>query len=205
MKKLITAIAIIAGLSLNAYANVSSGKANPNAKPQTTTKNTVSTADKPTQASVIKLMQVMQMEKNLAQMQDAIKPQLTKMIEQSIAQSLAQNDKALNARQRIQLTVLVQNYIQEMLDTTFTPEYHQKVLAIATKVTQDTYTQAEVDAMIAFYDSPIGQSIITKQNTYAAKLMSEITPLVMSSININQSKERKAKLFGELERIMSSK
>ena len=208
MKKLITTIAIIAGLSLNtAHANQ---KANPDAKPnaklQTTTKSTISTADKPSQASVVKLMQVMQLEKSLAQMQDTIKPQLVTMINQSIAQAMTEmNKKSPTAKQQAQLEILLEQYVQEDIDTIITTEFQQQILAISTKITQDTYTQAEVDAMIEFYDSEVGQSILTKQNTYATKLMTEIIPLMTSSINRHQPKDRQAKLFGEIERIMSSK
>lgn len=195
MKKLITTITIIASLGLHtAHAN-----------PQTTTNSTVSTSSQPSQESAIKLIQIMQIEQNFANMQASLRPQITKALDQTMNQTIAQGKKPLTTKQQTQLKNLVQKYIQEEMHAIFTPEYQQQVLAISIKVTQDTYTQAEVDAMIAFYDSEIGQSVIKKQTPYATTLMNEIIPLTMKSVNQQQSKDRKEKFFRDIERIMSSK
>ena len=42
------------------------------------------------------------------------------------------------------------------------------------------YTQAEVDAQIAFYDTPVGQSILDKQPQVAAAFLKQSMPDDMS-------------------------
>ena len=38
------------------------------------------------------------------------------------------------------------------------------------KVAKDEFTQQEIDAMIAFYETPVGQSIVEKNSVFIKKL-----------------------------------
>lgn len=71
---------------------------------------------------------------------------------------------------------------QEVINSDATEDFNQQIIKAYTKSAKQHYTQQEVDAMIAFYSSDVGQSIITKQpavvETYMQALMLSIAELM---------------------------
>ncbi|QEY26129.1 DUF2059 domain-containing protein [Neisseria zalophi] len=66
------------------------------------------------------------------------------------------------------------------------------------------YTQEEVDAMIAFYDSPIGQSINAKMPQYMEVVMSSLPAVIQRKLQ-QYDKQNQAKLNREINQIICGK
>lgn len=65
-------------------------------------------------------------------------------------------------------------YRENVLKDLITPEVKQAVRNILLKNAREIYTQEEIDGMIAFYGSPVGQSVVAKNPRLIKKSMSEI-------------------------------
>lgn len=60
-------------------------------------------------------------------------------------------------------------YEEVMAETT--QSLMRQVMSGATEIYTDTYTREELEAMVAFYESPVGQSIIAKSYTTAPQMI----------------------------------
>ena len=65
-------------------------------------------------------------------------------------------------------------YRENVLKDLITPEVKQSVRNTLLKNAREIYTQEEIDGMIAFYGSPVGQSVVAKNPRLIKKSMSEI-------------------------------
>lgn len=65
-------------------------------------------------------------------------------------------------------------YRENVLKDLITPEVKQAVRNTLLKNAREIYTQEEIDGMIAFYGSPVGQSVVAKNPRLIKKSMSEI-------------------------------
>ena len=74
-----------------------------------------------------------------------------------------------------QMAKAIDRYRENVLRDLMTPEMKQAVRNTLLKNAKSTYTQEEVDSMIAFYSSPIGQAIVAKTPLMFNQAMSEIT------------------------------
>jgi len=93
------------------------------------------------------------------------------MVKQYITRRL-NNDNELTPTQRTALAEVLQRYTLRANSEVFQSE---EVLSELRRIQRDamrkTYTQEEVDAMIAFYGTPIGQSVLRKQGEFAKTYM----------------------------------
>jgi len=126
----------------------------------------------PSEASVNRLLDAMQVDKVL----DAIKPQLEGMMKQMEQQ--AQSGKTLSAAD------------QKVFD-----KFHARVIAIMNKnltmatlrpqyvrIYAQNFSQEEVDGMTAFYESPTGKAVVTKlpgvMQTVMAEMPKTLAPMM---------------------------
>ena len=65
-------------------------------------------------------------------------------------------------------------YRENVLKDLITPEAKQAVRNTLLKNAAEIYTQEEIDGMIAFYGSPVGQAVVAKNPYLIKKSMSEI-------------------------------
>ena len=65
-------------------------------------------------------------------------------------------------------------YRENVLKDLITPEVKQAVRNTLLKNAREIYTQEEIDGMIAFYGSPVGQAVVAKNPRLIKKSMSEI-------------------------------
>ena len=65
-------------------------------------------------------------------------------------------------------------YRENVLKDLITPEAKQAVRNTLLKNAREIYTQEEIDGMIAFYGSPVGQAVVAKNPRLIKKSMSEI-------------------------------
>ena len=65
-------------------------------------------------------------------------------------------------------------YRENVLKDLITPEVKQAVRNTLLKNAREIYTQEEIDGMIAFYGSPVGQAVVAKNPHLIKKSMSEI-------------------------------
>jgi len=123
----------------------------------------VPAADRPTDDSIRQLLQIQKAQSVLAQ--------VSKQIDATFAATLNQQlqDKTLSEEdhQRIQAA---QDRLKVLTGKVLTWENMEPMYL---KIYGDSFTQSEVDSMIAFYSSPAGQAVVAKlplvaQNTMAA-------------------------------------
>jgi len=126
-----------------------------------------------TEALVRRLMKAMKFENQVDQMLGAILPVMAEQQFKAIPH-LTEADRAL----------IVETTRQVMRDE-FTP----KLLARAVPIYAATFSESELEQMVAFYESPAGQSIIEKMPSMSPKiaaatrdLMPELAPAMMRAI-----------------------
>ena len=100
------------------------------------------------------------------------------MVKQYITRRL-NNDNELTPIQRTALAEVLQRYTLRANSEVFQSE---EVLSELRRIQRDamrkTYTQEEVDAMIAFYGTPIGQSVLRKQGEFAKTYMPSLISMI---------------------------
>lgn len=80
----------------------------------------------------------------------------------------------LNPIQKQKIAQLNQDIAQKMIRDIVTPEFTNKITQEFLAVSGRIYTQEEVDAMINFYGTSLGQTIIAKQNAMLTAFMQRI-------------------------------
>ena len=86
-------------------------------------------------------------------------------------------DKALAEmpeEKKDQVAKAFNRYRENVLKDLITPEAKQAVRNTLLKNAAEIYTQEEIDGMIAFYSSPVGQAVVAKNPHLIKKSMSEI-------------------------------
>lgn len=67
---------------------------------------------------------------------------------------------------------------------------------------QKHYTQQEVDALIGFYDSPLGQSILNKQGVMLGEFMQSV-PSIVDARAQSMAREIMREMNAEIRRIVN--
>ena len=117
-------------------------------------------AEPPSAESVQKMMRVMKMESEF----DNSISSIFQMMRDQMVNSI-RNRTDISAEQRTQIEAVIQNAWQKYQERlTGDAELRKTVFASFQQLAQKYYTQQEVDALIGFYDSPVGQSILEKQS-----------------------------------------
>ena len=130
----------------------------------------VAPADRPTEASVQQLLQVQNSKHLVEVMNKQLDTMFTNMINQQLqGKNLTDEDKQRVAAGRERLN--------EIRNKIFTWETMEPMF---TKIYSESFSQAEVDSMIAFYSSPAGQSIVAK------------LPLVAQNTMVNMQEQMKS-------------
>lgn len=139
----------------------------------------------PTEASIKKLMKVT----NVDGIIQTMPRQGAAMVDEvMMGIVLQQNVKKLSVEQRQKLGQVSKKYVQKLITDVNTPAIQQSLVNSFIKTTQKHYTQAEVDAQIKFYGSPVGQSIIKKQPILMHEFTDIAVPTVLKSTQTNMKK-----------------
>jgi len=129
---------------------------------------TAAQAAPPTQESVEKVLSDMQVGKTL----DAIRPKVYTMMKASIDQ--ATQGKVLSpAVQKI-----VDNFRDKAVAIVESELTADKLMPIYVSIYTKSFTQEEIDGLIAFYESPAGKAYITKMPLVAQSVMAEMPRLM---------------------------
>ncbi|SJM71893.1 DUF2059 domain-containing protein [Psychrobacter piechaudii] len=134
--------------------------------------------------SLIKLLEITRM----ADMMQSVSGTQSDMMAFIIESTLKQEDlEQMTAKQRQEMMRVLTQYSQQMLAETnkATVEMAQKHFITVAK---NHYTQAEVDAQIAFYNTEVGQSILDKQPKLMQEYMKVLTPEVIEIANATREK-----------------
>lgn len=133
----------------------------------------------PSDASLLKLIEVTKVDKNFNEMIGNSQQTIDQIVKQLLDNQTPK--PALTASQRQQLQVTISELAQQLIAAQNTPEFRQKLTNAYIKTAKETYTQAEVDAMLAFYGSPIGQSVVDKETAFGIAYMQAILPITMEN------------------------
>ena len=107
-----------------------------------------------------------------------ILPASSDIVKQYITRRL-NSDNELTPTQRTALTEVLQRYTHRVNREVFqSEEVVSELRRIQRDAMRKTYTQEEVDAMIAFYGTPIGQSVLRKQGEFAKTYMPSLISMI---------------------------
>lgn len=115
----------------------------------------------PSDASIEELLSSMHIEKIM----DLMLPAIDKSMHQSMA--MATKGKALSAKQQQILDASTAKMIQLMKDEMSWDKVH----VMYVQIYRDTFTQEEIDGLVAFYKSPAGTAYIQKMPAVMQKTM----------------------------------
>lgn len=137
---------------------------------------------------------------NLPAQLRAAMPAATDFANQEIARRINDNTR-LNTEQRAALQRAAEQYVSSMNREVFqSEEMLNQLREIGRDAMRQTYTQEEVDAMIAFYRTPVGQSVLNKQGNLANAMMPPMLRLI--NRHYEQASQRLTPQFRrEVERI----
>ncbi|MGF6147246.1 Uncharacterized protein conserved in bacteria [Kingella potus] len=127
----------------------------------------------PTDASLEKLMQVQHIDKMWKDM-SATMPDIAKQVMaqdggmQAILQRLPESQKQ-------QFVVLTEKLLDDIAAEAASPAFRDRIKQLVIQEMKNTYTQEEVDAMTAFFSTPVGQSVIKKQSAFSAKILPAVS------------------------------
>ena len=156
---------------------------------------TVPAADRPTDDSIRQLLQIQKAQSVMQQVARQVDASFTAMLSQQL------QDKTLSDedRQRIEAA---RDRLKTLTGKVLTWENMEPMYL---KIYADSFSQSEIDSMIAFYSSPAGQAVVAKlplvaQNTMAAmqQQMRSLMPQAQqiakdTATEINAKHEKKAK------------
>lgn len=137
----------------------------------------------PSDVSIIKLMQVMHIDEQIQSIvngqQAAIDAINTQTKNQNQSSNQRASDQPLNKRQRElqeQIQSVLGQYAKIMTEGIGNAGDAQTLTQAYISAAKTYYTQAEVDAQIAFYDTAVGQSILAKQPQITAAFLHQSLP-----------------------------
>lgn len=166
-----------AELIINSGAGSSGSAITATTNSQSTASMQAVTQQRPTDASVLKLMQVMHVDE---QIETIINSQqaMADILEQQ-GDKASVDDKKLNKRQR-EMAQSMQGVLEQYtkilaggIQSTVTKEEMVEAYKAAAKA---HYTQQEVTALIDFYDTPMGQSILEKNPKVTSEFLKASLP-----------------------------
>lgn len=148
-------------------------------------------AASPTEASVQKLFDVMNLDKLTQDTMLQLKPQFATQAEQMVKMMV--EDEHLDPKQQKVADQITEKMYQQSLKMISWKEMQPIYL----KVYKDAYTQEEIQAQIDFYSSAIGQSILKKTPIVTEKTMSLMNGRIEQSIQTHT--QDFVELFSQLE------
>ncbi len=148
--------------------------------------------------SIQKMMRVMKVE---SQFDNSLSSTLQMMGDQMVNSIPKRTD--ISAEQRAQIEAVLRNAWQKyQARLTSDPKLRTSVFARFQQLVQKHYTQQEVDALIGFYDSPLGQSILDKQAVMIGEFTQSVPAIVDASIQFME-REITREMETEIRRIVN--
>ena len=172
--KLLKMAVFMGCLSILSFSPVTQAKLTVVAEPSTYPANQI-----PSDESLKKLVQVQQMDKTFSEMMEQTKGVMSQAIEQATKDSLANQE--LTATQQQQVQDAIGEFMQKSIDLQNQPQVREQFIHAFIETAKTTYSQAEVNSMIEFYGSNIGQSVIAKQSQFGKAYLEKIMPIVMEN------------------------
>ena len=172
--KLLKMAVFMGCLSILSFSPVTQAKLTVVAEPSTYPANQI-----PSDESLKKLVQVQQMDKTFSEMMEQSKGVMSQAIEQATKDSLANQE--LTATQQQQVQDAISEFMQKSIDLQNQPQVREQFIHAFIETAKTTYSQAEVNSMIEFYGSNIGQSVIAKQSQFGKAYLEKIMPIVMEN------------------------
>lgn len=114
----------------------------------------------------------------------------------------------LEKDKRDKIQALVTKEMEEMsvLFLALNPEFEQKMHTHIAAVVKDVYTQAELEALTAFYSTEVGQSVAKKQSEFNRQLMASVMPSLEQAMlkfsQETQSRVRAKQLMQQVDEIL---
>ena len=133
----------------------------------------------PSDESLKKLVQVQQMDKTFSEMMEQSKGVVTQTVQNAIKDNL--KDQKLSETQQQQIHQVVNDFMQKSLEAKKKTKMREQFINAFIETAKTTYTQAEVNSMIDFYSSTVGQSVIAKQSQFGKAYLEKIMPIVMEN------------------------
>lgn len=150
-------------------------------------------AKTPSDESLNELMQVVQAEKMSQKMIQQFQTSFS-----SVFDAMKIDDK-LTPEQEKELNGIMSEFMQDIMSDMASQQSISEMMSYYLAAAKQTYTQSEVDAMIAFYGSEEGRSIIEKQPVVMQKYMHNIQPYFAKKMQLMQQEA-----LPELQRKMES-
>ena len=128
--------------------------------------------------SVQKMMRVMKMESEF----DNSISSIFQMMRDQMVNSI-RNRTDISAEQRTQIEAVIRNAWQQYQERLAgDAEVRKTIFTFSQQLVQKRYTQQEVDALIGFYDSPVGQSILEKQGMMKGEVRRAIPAMLNAKV-----------------------
>ena len=148
--------------------------------------------------SVQKMMRVMKMESEF----DNSISSIFQMMRDQMVNSIPKHAN-ISTEQRVQIETVMRNAWQKYQERlTSDAELRASVFARFQQLVQKHYTQQEVDALIGFYDSPLGQSILDKQGVMLGEFMQSVPAIVDVKLQ-SMARETAREMEAEIRRIVN--
>ena len=151
----------------------------------------------PSDASLERLFEVQRMESMLDQsFQGLQRTQNLVLSEPDIQESL----RNIPEEKRPQVVAILKKYAEQSVADINTPKVRAQMRKVALEEMKAFYTQEEVNALIDFYSTPIGQSVLDKTPRYVEATVKSMMPIIMKHAQANQGAS--AKMIREIYQIM---
>ena len=133
----------------------------------------------PTDTSIVKLMEVMHIDEQIESIVNGQQAAIDAINVQTQNRTESVSDGNLNKRQQAlqeQIQKMLGQYAKIMTNTIGDTTDKQTLTQAYISAAKTYYTQAEVDAQIDFYDTMMGQSILSKQPQITAAFLKQSLP-----------------------------
>lgn len=185
--KILPTILVILSISVNQIA-----QAELIIQPTDTTLITASTVSQPTDASIDRLAQVLhidaQIDAILAQ-QQAMNTAIGKIPSMTATtKPKGWGLKKWGEKKQYEVQQVLGKYSQIVVQNTDPVAQHQQMLEAYKASAKQHFTQAEVDAQIGFYETPMGQQILAKQPLVTQDYIEKAVPVVLGELPNNIEK-----------------
>lgn len=133
----------------------------------------------PTDTSIVKLMEVMHIDEQIESIVNGQQAAINAINVQTQNRTESVGDGNLNKRQQAlqeQIQKVLGQYAKIMTNTIGDTTDRQTLTQAYISAAKTYYTQAEVDAQIDFYDTVMGQSILSKQPQITAAFLKQSLP-----------------------------
>ena len=148
--------------------------------------------------SVQKMMRVMKVESQY----DSALGSMLQMMRDQMVNSIPKHAN-ISTEQRVQIEAVIRNAWQKYQERlTGDAELRKTVFASFQQLAQKHYTQQEVDALIGFYDSPLGQSILDKQGMIIGEFTQSV-PAILDTRIQSMTREIMREMNAEIHRIVN--